>query len=64
MITLHHLQIGRSIFTVWLLEEVGVEYKLKSYLRDPQTMRALNIQLFRLSVILKLLCISGISLNS
>ena len=40
MITLHHLQIGRSIFTVWLLEEVGVEYKLKPYLRDPQTMRA------------------------
>jgi glutathione S-transferase len=40
MITLHHLQIGRSIFTVWLLEELNVEYKLISYQRDPETMRA------------------------
>lgn len=40
MITLHHLRIGRSLFTVWLLEEVGVEYDLKVYLRDPETMRS------------------------
>ena len=40
MITLHHLRIGRSIFTVWLLEEVGVDYQLEVYRRDPQTMRA------------------------
>ncbi len=40
MITLHHLRIGRSIFTVWLLEEVGVDYQLKVYHRDPETMRA------------------------
>ena len=40
MITLHHLRIGRSIFTVWLLEELGVEYQLKVYHRDPETMRA------------------------
>ena len=40
MITLHHLRIGRSIFTVWLLEEVGADYQLKIYHRDPQTMRA------------------------
>ena len=40
MITLHHLRIGRSLFTVWLLEEVGVDYELKVYLRDPETMRA------------------------
>ena len=40
MITLHHLRIGRSIFTVWLLEEVGVDYQFKVYHRDPQTMRA------------------------
>ena len=25
MIVLHHLRIGRSIFTVWQLEELGVE---------------------------------------
>jgi glutathione S-transferase len=40
MITLHHLRIGRSIFTVWLLEELGVEYQLQVYHRDPETMRA------------------------
>ena len=40
MITLHHLRIGRSIFSVWLLEELGAEYKLEVYLRDPKTMRA------------------------
>ena len=40
MITLHHLRIGRSIFTVWLLEEVGVDYRLKVYHRNPETMRA------------------------
>lgn len=40
MVTIHHLRIGRSIFTVWLLEELGIEYNLKEYLRDPVTMRA------------------------
>lgn len=40
MVTIHHLRIGRSIFTVWLLEELGIEYGLKEYLRDPVTMRA------------------------
>lgn len=40
MITLHHLRIGRSIFTVWLLEEVGVDYQLEIYHRNPDTMRA------------------------
>jgi len=34
MITLHHLRIGRSLFTVWLLEEVGVNYSLEVYHRD------------------------------
>jgi len=40
MLTLHHLRIGRSNFTVWLLEELGVEYQIKEYLRDPNTFRA------------------------
>lgn len=40
MITLHHLRIGRSIFTVWQLEELGAKYELEVYLRDPKTMRA------------------------
>jgi glutathione S-transferase len=40
MIILHHLRIGRSIFTVWQLEELGIEYELKVYHRDPATFRA------------------------
>ncbi len=40
MIKLHHLRIGRSIFTVWLLEELGLDYELEVYLRDPETFRA------------------------
>ena len=40
MILVHHLRTGRPIFTVWLLEELGIDYELKIYLRDPQTMRA------------------------
>lgn len=34
MITLHHLRVGRSLFAVWLLEEVGVDYTLEVYHRD------------------------------
>lgn len=40
MLTLHHLRIGRSIFTVWLAEELELDYDLKVYHRDPHTMRA------------------------
>ena len=40
MITIHHLRIGRSIFTVWLLEELGVPYEVKRYERDADTMLA------------------------
>ncbi len=40
MIRVHHLRIGRSIFTVWLLEELGLDYELKIYERDPKTFRA------------------------
>ncbi|MEM6627956.1 MAG: glutathione S-transferase family protein [Pseudomonadota bacterium] len=31
MILVHHLRIGRSVFTVWLLEELGLDYELKIY---------------------------------
>jgi glutathione S-transferase len=34
MITLHHLRIGRPLFTLWLLEELGVDYQLKIYDRN------------------------------
>lgn len=39
-ILVHHLRVGRSVFTVWLLEELGLDYELKIYERDPKTMRA------------------------
>ncbi|PHR60886.1 MAG: glutathione S-transferase [Robiginitomaculum sp.] len=34
MILVHHLRVGRSVFTVWLLEELGLDYELKIYIRD------------------------------
>lgn len=40
MLTIHHLRVGRSIFTVWLLEELGCDYELIEYHRHPETMRA------------------------
>ena len=40
MILLHHLRIGRSLFTVWQLEELGIEYSLKVYHRNPVTFLA------------------------
>ncbi|MGB3624715.1 MAG: glutathione S-transferase family protein [Henriciella sp.] len=40
MILLHHLRVGRSIFTVWLLEEFGLDYELKVYHRNPETNRS------------------------
>lgn len=40
MIVVHHLVVGRSVFTVWLLEELGLDYRLQIYHRDPRTMRA------------------------
>ena len=40
MIKVHYLRIGRPVFTVWLLEELGLEYELEIYVRDAETMRA------------------------
>lgn len=40
MLTIHHLRIGRSIFAVWLLEELELDYELVEYHRNPETMRA------------------------
>lgn len=37
MITLHHLNKSRSKRIIWLLEEIGVEYQVKPYLRDPNS---------------------------
>lgn len=40
MITVHHLNNSRSQRILWLLEELGVDYELKKYERDPVTMLA------------------------
>ncbi len=40
MITVHHLQNSRSQRILWLLEELGLDYQLKRYRRDPETMLA------------------------
>lgn len=40
MITVHHLNNSRSQRVLWLLEELGVEYEVKRYERDPKTMLA------------------------
>ena len=37
MITLHHLEYSQSFRILWLLEELGVEYQLELYERDPKT---------------------------
>lgn len=37
MIRLHHLNKSRSLRIMWLLEEIGADYELIAYHRDPQT---------------------------
>ncbi|MDT8449094.1 MAG: glutathione S-transferase [Wenzhouxiangellaceae bacterium] len=37
MITLHHLEHSRSQRVLWMLEELGVDYRIKRYARDPET---------------------------
>lgn len=39
-IIVHHLEKSRSHRVIWLLEELGLEYTLKVYTRDPLTIRA------------------------
>lgn len=40
MIIVHHLNNSRSQRVLWLLEELGLEYEVKRYQRDRQTMLA------------------------
>ncbi|WP_129792917.1 glutathione S-transferase family protein [Sphingosinicella sp. CPCC 101087] len=40
MIVVHHLENSRSQRILWLLEELGMDYEVRRYDRDPQTMRA------------------------
>lgn len=40
MILVHHLQNSRSQRVLWLLEELGLDYRVRRYERDPRTMLA------------------------
>ena len=40
MITVHHLENSRSQRVLWLLEELGLDYRVTRYARDPKTMLA------------------------
>lgn len=40
MITVHHLNNSRSQRVLWLLEELGPDYEVVRYERDPETMAA------------------------
>jgi glutathione S-transferase len=40
MITLHYLENSRAQRILWLLEELGLQYEIKHYRRDPKTMLA------------------------
>jgi glutathione S-transferase len=40
MIVVHHLNNSRSQRVLWLLEELGVDYEVRRYQRDPVTMLA------------------------
>ncbi|MDX1516411.1 MAG: glutathione S-transferase [Woeseiaceae bacterium] len=37
MLTVHHLEHSRSQRILWLLEELGVDYDVRRYERDPET---------------------------
>lgn len=37
MITVHHLEKSRSHRILWLLEELGLDYGIREYKRDPKT---------------------------
>src|SRR3984885_1999958 len=40
MIVVHHLNNSRSQRVLWLLEELGLDYEVTRYERDPKTMLA------------------------
>ena len=40
MIIVHHLENSRSQRVLWLLEELGLAYEVRRYLRDPKSMLA------------------------
>lgn len=39
-IVVHHLEASRSLRLLWLLEELELDYEIRTYPRNPETMRA------------------------
>lgn len=39
-IVVHHLENSRSLRLVWMLEELGLDYTIRAYARNPKTLRA------------------------
>ena len=37
MLVVHHLENSRSQRILWLLEELGIDYEIRQYKRDPVT---------------------------
>ena len=49
MITIHHLSASRSERVIWLMEELGLEYRLEPFQREangaaPPPMKALHVR--------------------
>ncbi len=40
VIVVHHLDHSRSQRVLWLIEELGLDYEIRRYARDPKTMQA------------------------
>lgn len=40
MLTIYHLETSRSDRLIWLLEELGLDFTVKTFARDPKTQRA------------------------
>lgn len=40
MLVVHHLENSRSLRILWMLEELGLDYELRQYARDPKTLMA------------------------
>ena len=40
MIVVHHLERSRSQRVLWMLEEIGLDYEVRRYARDPKTLLA------------------------
>ena len=45
MVEVHHLSNSRSQRVLWMLEEIGLEYRIVRYERDPKRRRCSNVSM-------------------